>query len=101
MSEEEIIEDLKSIVEYISKNGSMYCDNEDRDAIQGILDLYNKEKEKSSIYYYELKKLEANIVNNIQELENNDTYGYVGEEWNDREVVELLKELLGEENEKL
>lgn len=34
MSEEKIIEDLKSIVEYIDKNGSMYCDNEDRDAIE-------------------------------------------------------------------
>ena len=57
--EEEIIDDLKSIIKYINENGSMYCDNEDSTAIQGLLDLYNKEKEKN-------KELEGMIKNRIK-----------------------------------
>ena len=92
MSEEEINEDLKSIIEYIDKNLSMYCDTEDRNAIQGLLDLYNKEKEKNKTletllqgnlyqmysYYKELaSRYQANSISKdkikeiIEELEEN------------------------------
>lgn len=42
MSEEEIIKNVKRIIEY--KVISNYINNNDSRAIQGLLDLYNKEK---------------------------------------------------------
>lgn len=45
MSEEEIIRNVKRIIEY--KVISNYINDNDSRAIQGLLDLYNKEKEKN------------------------------------------------------
>ena len=45
MNEEEIIRHVKRIIEY--KVISNYINNNDSNAIQGLLDLYNKEKEKN------------------------------------------------------
>ena len=47
MSEEEIIKNVKRIIEY--KIITTYINNNDSRAIQGLLDLYNKEKEKNKI----------------------------------------------------
>lgn len=57
MNEEEIIRNVKRIIEY--KVISNYINNNDSNAIQGLLDLYNKEKEKN-------KKIEDKIKGKIE-----------------------------------
>lgn len=44
MNEEEkkAIEEIKEMINYIDKNGNMYCDNEDRDNVQILLNLLDK-----------------------------------------------------------
>lgn len=88
MSEDEAIEILK-VAERTKCNGDTYATSE-LNAIETILDLYNKTKEDESRYYYEWKHLEANIINKINELEeiNMDVFTF--------EIAEDLKRLLEE-----
>lgn len=53
------------------------------EAIETLLTAYEKEKEK--------------IEKEIKKIKDSNTYGYVGEEWNDRDVVELLENLISKE----
>lgn len=64
MSEEEIIEYLKEVISWHRKNtpDRVYAlNNKDIEMIQGLLDLYNKEKEKN-------KKIEDKIKVKLEKL---------------------------------
>ena len=80
MSEEEIIEEMQSL-------------SPSEEAIQGLLDLYNKEKEKN-------KKLEDKIKGKIEELEKDYKEYENSNEWEifdeTKYAYEVLQELLEE-----
>lgn len=123
MSEEEIIRNVKRIIELSDEekktydnlimlkyflqeegdeNWEKYCE-----AIETLLTAYEKEKEENMSYYYHIKGLEDDIrmhyistykiEKEIKRIKDSNTYGYVGEEWNDRDVVELLENLISKE----
>ena len=77
MSEEEIIKECKRIIfEYGSIRKDTKGEKEDLQALEGLLDLYNKEKECNEILYNQLgSKIDAYIDSNyickdkIRELE--------------------------------
>lgn len=77
------------------------------EAIKTLLTAYEKEKEENMSYYYHIQGLEDDIrmhyistykiEKEIKKIKDSNTYGYVGEEWNDRDVVELLENLISKE----
>lgn len=75
MSEQEIIENAKRIIEV--KNNTIHCSNELYDfylTIQGLLDLYNKEKEKNKELDYTLKQTQNSWYTDtkiIEEMKQN------------------------------
>ena len=71
MSEEEIIRNVERIIEY--KVISNYINDNDSRAIQGLLDLYNKEKEKNknSFSIEEIEKVLENSVCSYDCLKEN------------------------------
>ena len=66
---------------------------------------YEKEKEENMSYYYHIQGLEDDIrmhyistykiEKEIKKIKDSNTYGC--EEWNDRDVVELLENLISKE----
>lgn len=104
MSEEEkeAIEELKETIKYINKNGSMYCDNEDKDNMRILLNLIEKQQkeieelgDRKAENYYHWKHLEAKIINKIEGITS---YAYTSAEERDCQdyAIQALKELLGE-----
>lgn len=88
MSEEEIIKYLSIMEKEYKKFGDLYNpDYEDADkihkAIQGLLDLYNKEKEKN-------KELEQRINKAIAFINNDDVYFTDGESWENVLYIESV-----------
>ena len=75
--------------------------------VETLLTAYEKEKEENMSYYYHIQGLEDDIrmhyistykiKKEIKKIKDSNTYGYVGEEWNDRDVVELLENLISKE----
>lgn len=61
MSEEEIIKKLKYLVSEYNRTAQLYSDffidKKDIESIQGLLDLYNKEKEKNKILELDLEEM--------------------------------------------
>ena len=76
-----------------------------KDAIRNLLTAYEKEKEENMSYYYHIQGLEDDIrmhyistykiEKEIKKIKDGNTYGC--EEWNDRDVVELLENLISKE----
>ena len=74
-------------------------------AIERLLTAYEKEKEENMSYYYHIQGLEDDIrmhyistykiEKEIKKIKDSNTYGC--EEWNDRDVVELLENLISKE----
>ena len=74
-------------------------------AIETLLTAYEKEKEENMSYYYHIQGLEDDIrmhyistykiEKEIKKIKDSNTYGC--EEWNDRDVVELLENLISKE----
>ena len=109
MSEEEILDIMNNLTlyEYDFSIESKYVEGHDEiaermgnEAIQGLLDLYNKEKEKNASLKKEIKLMKSININDnyiskdkikqkIKELEEKSDY------WNCDEI-EILKELLEE-----
>ena len=116
MSEEEIIRNVKRIIDY--KVISNYINNSDSNYIQGLLDLYKEEKDKSKtletllqgtlyemyLYYKELAgKYQANSISKdkirekikeyqnklFQDIEENKVVEY-------ENIIQVLEELLEE-----
>ena len=75
------------------------------EAIETLLTAYEKEKEENMSYYYHIQGLEDDIrmhyistykiEKEIKKIKDSNTYGC--EEWNDRDVVELLENLISKE----
>lgn len=102
MSEEEIIEYVKEIIQDSKReiNGKDYFEyimtNNDIEAIQSLLDLYNKEKEKNKELFEEYNKRVATIIKYEQGI--NEIIDKIYEEYTDiSEVVEDLEKLLKRE----
>ncbi len=85
MSEEEIIRNVKRIIEY--KVISNYINNNDSNAIQGLLDLYQKEKEKN--WKYQVYCLPNDVgVKNGDKIITFDTSNYINKD----KIREKIKE---------
>ena len=76
MSEEEIIRNIKEMIQW--SDHSTY-----KMALQGLLDLYNKEKEKN-------KELEQRINKAIAFINNDDVYFTDGESWENVLYIETV-----------
>ena len=97
MNIEEAVKILKNEIDYI-------CEDKDV-AIETLLTAYEKEKEENMSYYYHIQGLEDDIrmhyistykiEKEIKKIKDSNTYGC--EEWNDRDVVELLENLISKE----
>ena len=78
-----------------------------KDRVNELKQEIEKEKEENMSYYYHIQGLEDDIrmhyistykiEKEIKKIKDSNTYGYVGEEWNDRDVVELLENLISKE----
>ena len=101
---------IKKLLKKDEENGhssSYEMQKEDFEAIETLLTAYEKEKEENMSYYYHIQGLEDDIrmhyistykiEKEIKKIKDSNTYGYVGEEWNDRDVVELLENLISKE----
>lgn len=79
MSEEEIIKNIEDMLLHAETNLLDY----EALAIQGLLDLYNKEKEKN-------KELEQRINKAIAFINNDDVYFTDGESWENVLYIESV-----------
>ena len=103
----EIIEDFLNNEKVEILGISVGEERQVREAIKNLLTAYEKEKEENMSYYYHIQGLEDDIrmhyistykiEKEIKIIKDSNTYGYVGEEWNDRDVVELLENLISKE----
>ena len=98
MSEEKIIEILKKLISW--KSMKVEIRDYEIDAIQDLLDLYNKEKEKNASLQKEIKLMKSININDnyiskdkirkqIRQLEALDKQYY-------KKVIVTLKKMLGE-----
>lgn len=84
LSEEEIIKEVDFITKWISKIGLI----KEREVIQGLLDLYNKEKEKNKKYENKIK-----AVLELIDTKPYTAYTLYGDIlYDDEDIKELLEE---------
>ena len=104
MSEEEIIKDLKNFIALAQKEENFIYyseykfDNELAERVQGLLDLYKKEKEKNNNLQYD-KKFYQGVIDELketnkeleEEIENwKFTKKYVQDNYIDKDKIRLL-----------
>lgn len=90
MTEEEIIDILENVI--IFKNTSDKFTDLDLNAIQGLLDLYNKQKEK--LKAYEIKKENVAFVMRQYGKTNNIIKEYISKDKIREKIKELKKECI-------
>ena len=101
MSEEEIIEYLKNVIKTIQESDMLFnepvnirCGLKMEGAIQGLLDLYQKEKQKNEAMQEKIQhRLEMLERNKSKAIEHDDFINVA-----DEAQIQLCKELLEERN---